>query len=420
MAMVLGDVRFIRLSLGAIARGVGLAILVGVLVGVFNIGNELPQEVANRTQPGLLDLGVALFSGLAGAYALCYSQAAGALPGVAIAAALVPPLASVGIAFVNGKPSESLGALLLFGTNFITISSASAFVFFLLGFRPTTSEKQRLEVRLRTARWAIILLIVNAAILGYATVSLVGDATRENSIQNAVTESVRVIEGERKATIDNYKLEVDNVIVVDGSNDENLNLKITVRSSHAVFHGHVESLRQKINDYLTNEEYEYDEIGLELIVIDVTSLDPKVLPTATATPTVTKYPPLLGPTPTASNTPTPTRTPTATATNTPLPTETATITPIPTETATATPTQTPSATPTITLGTINARDGELLRIQPRESAESITVLSNGSPILLQDGTVAADGIIWQEVIANSQRGWVPATSINIQIAPLGP
>ena len=225
MAMVLGDVRFIRLSLGAIARGVGLAILVGVLVGLFNIGNDLPQEVANRTQPGLLDLGVALFSGLAAAYALCYSQAAGALPGVAIAAALVPPLASVGIAFVNGKYPESLGALLLFGTNFITISSASAFVFFLLGFRPTTSEKQRLEIRLRTARWAIILLIVNALILGYATVNLIGDASRTNAIEDAVEHSVEITEEERKEVIYDYKLELDSAIVGSDSEDETLNLK---------------------------------------------------------------------------------------------------------------------------------------------------------------------------------------------------
>jgi uncharacterized membrane protein len=55
-----------------------------------------------RTQPNLFDLGVAIFSGIAGAYALCHSDAAGALPGVAIAAALVPPLGTVGIAFSMG------------------------------------------------------------------------------------------------------------------------------------------------------------------------------------------------------------------------------------------------------------------------------------------------------------------------------
>jgi uncharacterized membrane protein len=77
-----------------------------------------------------------VFSGLAAAYALSYSNAAGALPGVAVAAALVPPLVSAGIAFAVGQPREGLGALLLFGTNFVAISFATAMVFLALGYRP--------------------------------------------------------------------------------------------------------------------------------------------------------------------------------------------------------------------------------------------------------------------------------------------
>jgi uncharacterized membrane protein len=55
------------------------------------------SEVMGRTAPSLLDMGVALISGLAGAYAICREDVSSALPGVAIAAALVPPLAAVGI-----------------------------------------------------------------------------------------------------------------------------------------------------------------------------------------------------------------------------------------------------------------------------------------------------------------------------------
>lgn len=136
MALVLGDVRFLRMALTTVLKGVLLAILVGLLAGLLRLDHPLTEQIVSRTQPGLLDLGVAVFSGLAAAYALSYSNAAGALPGVAVAAALVPPLVSAGIAFAVGQPREGLGALLLFGTNFVAISFATAMVFLALGYRP--------------------------------------------------------------------------------------------------------------------------------------------------------------------------------------------------------------------------------------------------------------------------------------------
>ncbi|WP_164214175.1 DUF389 domain-containing protein, partial [Stenotrophomonas maltophilia] len=45
----------------------------------------------------LLDLGVAFISGVAAAYAVARPNLSGALPGVAIAAALVPPIAAAGL-----------------------------------------------------------------------------------------------------------------------------------------------------------------------------------------------------------------------------------------------------------------------------------------------------------------------------------
>ena len=50
-----------------------------------------------RTAPGLFDLGVALAAGAAGAYVAVRRTGTDALPGVAIAVSLVPPLATVGI-----------------------------------------------------------------------------------------------------------------------------------------------------------------------------------------------------------------------------------------------------------------------------------------------------------------------------------
>jgi len=88
-------------SVAIVAGGAALGVVLGWLSTVFipRIGSDtpLPSEVLSRTTPNLADLGIAIFAGAAGAYVTVRSEAGSALPGVGIAVALVPPLATVGI-----------------------------------------------------------------------------------------------------------------------------------------------------------------------------------------------------------------------------------------------------------------------------------------------------------------------------------
>jgi len=102
MGIMMGDVRLLKLAASATLRGMLLAITVGFVIGLLASNSIQTGEVLSRTQPALLDLGVALASGAAGAYALCRKDVSASLPGVAIAAALVPPLATVGIGLAVG------------------------------------------------------------------------------------------------------------------------------------------------------------------------------------------------------------------------------------------------------------------------------------------------------------------------------
>jgi uncharacterized hydrophobic protein (TIGR00271 family) len=96
------------------------------------------SEILARTRPNLLDLGVALFSGLAGSLLVSRSQSksgggVSALPGVAIAVALMPPLCAVGFGVGAGFESYIMtGAGLLFLTNLAAIVASAFIVFFLL------------------------------------------------------------------------------------------------------------------------------------------------------------------------------------------------------------------------------------------------------------------------------------------------
>jgi uncharacterized hydrophobic protein (TIGR00271 family) len=83
------------------------------------------SEILSRTNPNLLDLGVAILSGLAGSLVVCRRSKDGgvaALPGVAIAVALMPPLCTIGFGLGSGGNSVIVGgAALLFLTNLVAI-----------------------------------------------------------------------------------------------------------------------------------------------------------------------------------------------------------------------------------------------------------------------------------------------------------
>ena len=102
LGLVQGNIVLVRYAAQSIAWGAGLALVVGLSLGLLLPLPELTTELAARGGPSLLDLGVAVLSGCAGAYAMSRPNLSAALPGVAIAAALVPPLASLGIVLANG------------------------------------------------------------------------------------------------------------------------------------------------------------------------------------------------------------------------------------------------------------------------------------------------------------------------------
>jgi uncharacterized hydrophobic protein (TIGR00271 family) len=95
-----------------------LALMIPNLVAVVQ-----NSQVSSRTSPNLIDLAIAMAAGAAGAFAVSRSDVSDTLPGVAVAIALVPPLAVVGVTLRAGDAAQSLGALLLFATNLVSISS---------------------------------------------------------------------------------------------------------------------------------------------------------------------------------------------------------------------------------------------------------------------------------------------------------
>ncbi|MDB9447463.1 DUF389 domain-containing protein [Anabaena sp. CS-542/02] len=138
LALAAGDVILAIRSLLNLIFSCLVAISFAVILVSLLPFKEITSEILARTQPNLLDLVVALFSGAVGSVAICKEPkgVATSIPGVAIAVALMPPLCVVGYGIgvaislnsVQGIQVASGGGLLFF-TNLVAITFTAMLVF---------------------------------------------------------------------------------------------------------------------------------------------------------------------------------------------------------------------------------------------------------------------------------------------------
>jgi uncharacterized hydrophobic protein (TIGR00271 family) len=140
-ALAVGDSAWLKESGKAIVLGTIISILFAGLVVTMSPLQTVTAEIAARTRPNLFDLLVALFSAMAGAYAMIRGRM-GTIVGVAIATALMPPLAVVGFGLATFNWAVFGGSLLLFFTNLMTIALTATAMAWLYGFRSYLSERQ--------------------------------------------------------------------------------------------------------------------------------------------------------------------------------------------------------------------------------------------------------------------------------------
>lgn len=163
-ALVTGRSRWVAISFLQVAFGALMTVAIGYAVSaVLPDPLGLTPSLAARTSPNLLDLGVALAAGAAGAYVAARRTGADALPGVAIAVSLVPPLATVGICLELGRLDGAGGALLLFLTNFSAITVVASVVFVLAHATPSRAdvrERRQLQVGFAAAIAAVVVLAI--------------------------------------------------------------------------------------------------------------------------------------------------------------------------------------------------------------------------------------------------------------------
>ena len=165
--------------------GVGWGLVCGIIMA-WMIPLDIPTvEMKMRMSPNLLDLLVAVISGVACAYVNAKGDIAKNLVGVAIAVALVPPLGVVGIGLGWADWNMAAGAALLLVTNLVGIALAASATFLVLGFSPFKRARAGLGVTL------LILLVISVPL----SLSFSHLVSRERLLEHVPTGDISLTSG---------------------------------------------------------------------------------------------------------------------------------------------------------------------------------------------------------------------------------
>lgn len=137
LGVVASDQKLMGRASLTLAKSIGLALAAGFSIGFIFAGSAVeafPLYVAVGGASSLMYAVVAAIAGFAAAFAMTKPHLNESLPGVAIAVALVPPLAFAGVALSSFDWPVFSNALLLFLVNVIGIMFSAMIVFSLLRF----------------------------------------------------------------------------------------------------------------------------------------------------------------------------------------------------------------------------------------------------------------------------------------------
>jgi uncharacterized hydrophobic protein (TIGR00271 family) len=178
-AILEADEPLIRTSAKAVFIGTGAAIAVSMLLGMVVNLSGYGSEVWSRTQPNLLDLGIAMTAGALAGFAKIETKISSSLAGTAIAVALMPPLCVVGLWLAKFELRWAWGALVLYLTNLLGITLACMLVFLWAGYSPVIKARRPLV-------WTTALTSLLMLPLGVTSYRLLVQDRLESNLEEAL------------------------------------------------------------------------------------------------------------------------------------------------------------------------------------------------------------------------------------------
>lgn len=202
----------IKRSLVTLAAGTLVAIVIAALIIWLSPIKDVTPEIRARTQPTLIDLGVAVVGGIAGVYAIL-RKLSGVMVGVAIATALLPPLSTVAFGLVTGRPDFAMGGGLLFLTNTLAIAFSVTIVARLNKFGPSLTPQH--------TAMQVVGIVATLGILSIPLAVSFNNIVREIRARTAVQSELRALlaEGDQidslNVRLEGDAIEIDGVVLVD-------------------------------------------------------------------------------------------------------------------------------------------------------------------------------------------------------------
>ena len=171
MGMGINDFQLILKALKNLAVAAGFSIAASALYFYISPLSDAQSELLARTEPTIWDVLIAFFGGMAGIIAGSRREKSNAIPGVAIATALMPPLCTAGFGLGTGQWNYFFGAFYLFFINCLFISLATVIFVRFLRFPKKEFVDPARETRVKRYIFAFVVLsVIPSVYTGYNVV----------------------------------------------------------------------------------------------------------------------------------------------------------------------------------------------------------------------------------------------------------
>ncbi len=233
--MATGILHLTRRASVTLFTGVTLALLISIVMGIALPIDTPTDEMLARGSPNLLDAAIALVSGWVAAYASARKGIPAALAGVAIAAALMPPISTIGLGIALGYFDLAFGANLLFLANIAFIIAAQYITFLWMGMHPT-EEREGISLNRSRAWWIVLFIITLVLLLIFARLG-------SQAIDEAHIREQLQAEAFHGATVMEYHV----------ISSLPLSVQLIVQSDHQIRPEEVDAAQRLINDLYQQE-----------------------------------------------------------------------------------------------------------------------------------------------------------------------
>jgi len=197
-----GDNTLLRKAVVAELAGAALVVGLAGLFGMIPLRPDFANEILARTHPTTYDIVIALASGLAGAYAILDEKMSAALPGVAMATALVPPLATLGLCLAAGQWQLASGAFLLFLANLVAIEFAATVVFSAAGVAELSIvQNERIPGLIKRFGLSVVILTIMTVFMTQTLVQAIGEQTFGKQLRTALNQQLAQMAGARLSDV---------------------------------------------------------------------------------------------------------------------------------------------------------------------------------------------------------------------------